>query len=97
LSQWLSAGFDEDSFWRKTPRQIAINFKGRASQLTREHNERAWFAHTIASLERSKRIPALKTLLLDERDRKPQSWQDMKAVAKQWTVVLGGDVRPKES
>lgn len=66
------------------------------SQFTREHNERAWMAHTIAALQRPKKMPPLRKLLVRERNRKPQSWQDMQAIAKQWTMALGGEIKAKD-
>lgn len=69
--------------------------KGRAAQFRREHNDRAWGAWHIAGLQRSKRMPALRKLQI--RDRKPQSWQQMKATAKQLTHMFGGEIKARES
>jgi len=35
----------------------------------------------------------LKKLLIRDRERKPQPWEDMKAIARQWTVLLGGEIK----
>jgi hypothetical protein len=95
LKTWISLGLSEDDFWQKTPRQTAIIIKGKNAQLAREHNARAWHAHTVAALQRTKRMPSLRKLLVRDKDQKPQHWQDMKAIAKQWTVVLGGEIKAK--
>jgi len=58
----------------------------------REHNERAWLAYTIANLQRAKKLPPFKKLLIRERDRPRQSPQQMLEIAKQWAVLLGGKV-----
>lgn len=74
-----------------------LHMKAKASQLAREHNERAWLAYTTAALTRAKRMPPLRDLLVRDGDRKPRSWHDMKSVAMQWTVALGGQIKTKDS
>lgn len=69
--------------------------KGRAAQFRREHNDRAWSAWHMAALHRTKRMPTLRKLQV--RDRRPQSWQHMKSMAKQLTYLFGGEVKSKES
>lgn len=91
----MSLGFDEDDFWRKTPRQIATAFKGKAAQFRREHNERAWMVWHIVAMPRSKRLPPIRKLMVKDRDRRPQSSEQMLSIAKQWTLLLGGEVTGK--
>lgn len=68
--------------------------KGHQRRIIREHNERAWMVHTTEALRRSKKMPALRRLQAREprAQRKRQSWQDMKAVAKLLTQAFGGQV-----
>ncbi|WP_051057052.1 hypothetical protein [Bradyrhizobium yuanmingense] len=89
----MACGLDPDAFWSKTPRQVSLIFAGKQAQFTREHNERAWLAYHTAALPRMKKFPKLRTLLA--RDRKPQSPDQMLAIAKQWTLLLGGEVKGK--
>lgn len=88
----MALGLDPDDFWTKTPRYLSMIFEGKSRQLRREHNERAWLAHTIASLPRYKKLPDLKTLLArDTPARKAQSpdqqWAIFAAMAEASKVV----------
>lgn len=68
--------------------------KGHQRRIIREHNERAWMVHTTEALRRSKKMPSLRRLQarLPREQRKRQSWQDMKAVAKLLALAFGGQV-----
>ncbi|WP_441280504.1 hypothetical protein [Tardiphaga sp. 862_B3_N1_1] len=77
----MSLGLSEDEFWRKTPRQTARIFKGKAAQLRREHNERAWLAWHTAVIPRQKKIPELKKLLAPDPKARRQQTPDQ-----QWAV-----------
>lgn len=79
----------------KTPREVSLIFEGKAEQFVREHDERAWLAWHISALPRSKRLPPLKKLLSKRRSKKPQSAEHMLLIAKQWTLLLGGEVTSK--
>lgn len=85
-------------FWRKTPRQIVVVMTGHQRRLIREHNERAWSVWTAEALRRSKKLPPLRRLQAREprSQRKRQSWQDMKAVAKLLTQAFGGQIIAKQ-
>lgn len=67
--------------------------KGAAAEFRRAHNERAWLAWYTAALPRFKKFPALNELQI--RDRTPQSPEQMLATVKQWTLLLGGEVKGK--
>lgn len=56
-------GLDENTFWRKTPRQIVRTLQAKGEQFKREHNERAWLAWHIAALPRAKKFPKLEDLM----------------------------------
>lgn len=70
---------------------MSRQLRGRFSFQLNHHNELAWQAWHIAAWQRSKKMPDLQRVIKRER-RKPQSWHDMQAWAKQWTVALGGKV-----
>jgi hypothetical protein len=68
---------------------------GHRLRLIREHNELAWSVWQAEALRRSKKLPPLSRLqqrVAGARRRQPQSWQQMKAIAKLWTASLGGKV-----
>lgn len=89
----MSFGLDPDAYWTKTPREVVLIFSGKAAQFTREHNERAWLAWYTAALPRFKKFPQLRKLMI--RERNSQSPEQMLAIAKQWTLLLGGEVKGK--
>lgn len=70
---------------------MARQLRGRFAFQLHQHNELAWQAWHIVAWQRSKKMPPLQRVIKRER-RKPQSWQDMRAWAKQWTEQLGGNV-----
>lgn len=63
--------------------------------LEREHNNRAWLAHTAAALQRAKRLPRLESLLAKRRRRKPQTWQEQLATARMITAAYNRHDRQK--
>lgn len=75
-----------------TPRQLRRQFIAANSRRVDAHNERAWLAYHIAGLPRQKKFPPLRRLMMHDRERRPQSQQQMQAVARQWTLLLGGKV-----
>ena len=68
-------------------------FEGKHAQFVREHNDRAWLAWYTAALPRFKKFPKLRSML--SRERRAQSPDEMMAIAKQWTLLLGGEVKGK--
>ncbi|QUS40573.1 hypothetical protein RPMA_18315 [Tardiphaga alba] len=93
----MSFGFDPDGFWNKTPRVIALICAGKQALFTREYNERALMAWQIAYFPRSKRPVPLRQMMARDRERKPQSPEQMLAIAKQWTQLMGGAIKSKET
>jgi hypothetical protein len=71
-----------------------VIFAGKQAQLNREHNERAWLAWYTAAMPRFKTFPKLRALQVRSR-KAAQSPDEMLAIAKQWTVLLGGEVKGK--
>ncbi|MFC5390015.1 hypothetical protein U0030_15960 [Brevundimonas bullata] len=81
-----------DDFFATTPRLYALVAEGRARAEQRRFRLTGWHAHTAASLERAKKIPAL-TKLIDGGDitraatikRTPD---EMLSIARRWSVAL---------
>lgn len=69
-----------------TPREIALWIDGAGQRLRREHNARAWAAHTTAALTRAKKMPKLDTLLAKEpkKAKRRQTWQEQAAIMERW-------------
>lgn len=84
----------EERFWRVTPRQYLRQMKGRASELRRAHNDRAWLAWHAAALPRMKKFPELKKLVIRD-PAAAQTAEQMMAIAKQWALALGGTISGK--
>ena len=55
----------------------------------------AW--HTVA-LDRQKRLPPFKKLLVgpERKEKKPQTWQEQAAIARQLNAAFGGRVTQRE-
>lgn len=49
----------------------------------------------IVAMPRSKRIPHIRKLMIKDRERRPQSPDQMLSIAKQWTLLLGGEITGK--
>jgi predicted alpha-1,6-mannanase (GH76 family) len=84
-------GYDHDAFWDQTPRTLSLTFEAYNNQLKDEHNERAWLAWHIAALQRSKKFPHLRSLLVKESETQP-SWQQQLEGLKQWVQATGGKI-----
>lgn len=68
--------------------------EGQACRLRREQNANAWLAWHIEALARAKKLPKLKTLLSGERTQsRPQTWQEMKAIAMMWKSAISRGAR----
>lgn len=52
-----------------------------------EHNARAWLAWHMAALQRSKKMPPLKTMMWREKKRR-QTWQEQLHIAQLWQAAL---------
>lgn len=83
-------------FWASTPRQTQRLYQAFERRQRREHNDRAWLAHTTAALHRSegKRFPPLSRLQLRDaaRRRTVDDPDDMLALVKMMNAALGGNV-----
>lgn len=65
--------------------------------MVRERNLLAWHAWHVVALPRSKKLPPLRKLLTKEPRKKQdqQTPEQMKEIAKLWTIALGGKVKTK--
>lgn len=88
-----------DGFFATTPRLLVALAEGRARAEKRRFSLVAWLAHTSASLERAKRIPALSKLIggadvvRGNTVRRPVS--DLLSLVRRWQAALprGDDAR----
>lgn len=58
----------------------------------REDDSRAWLAWHIAALSRAQKLPKLEAMLTQREKTKPQDWKQQRAIARMWTIALGGKV-----
>ena len=63
-----------------------------ARQIT-EHNNRAWLAHTIAALQRQKRLQRLQSLMMKRRERKHQTVDEQRFMLRAIASTFGGRKR----
>lgn len=62
-----------------------------------EQKARAWLAWHIVALDRTKRLPPLKSLVGPAKpERKAQTWQEQAAIARQLNAAFGGRVITQE-
>ena len=88
MSQWVSLGFDLESFWDQTARTIQIAYEGAIERRRLEHNDRAWLAWHVAAMSRGKRLPALRTLMQKRRPTVEETTAGLAA----WVLRHGGQV-----
>lgn len=87
-------GYDHNSFWDQTPRTLSLTFSANEDRRIREHNERAWSAWHIAALQRTKKMPALRSLYAKPR----MLTVDEKTNAlKNWAIATGGKIVYKKA
>ena len=62
-------------------------------RLDYEQRARAWHAWHVVALDRTKRLPPLKSLLGPAKpERKAQTWQEQARIARQLNAAFGGSV-----
>jgi hypothetical protein len=97
----MEIGYTEDEFWRKTPRQVFRVFEAEAVRVNQKYNERMHLAWHTAALMRyppDKELPALKSLLAEDKpkpDGKSFDWRAHKAAMKRFIAAQPG--RKKEA
>ena len=85
----MEAGQSADTLAQTTPRQFNAVVKGYSERLRNEHDGRAWLAWHVAAFERSKRLPALKSVL-SAKKLKRQSSTQIKGALDAWVTATGG-------
>jgi len=67
-------------------------------RLEYEQRARAWLAWHVVALDRTKRLPPLKSLLGPAKpERKAQTWQEQARIARQLNAAFGGRVIRQEA
>jgi hypothetical protein len=61
-------------------------------RLENQHNEYVWLAWNTAALSRSreKRLPSMSSLMIKQRGRRTQSWEEQMRICEQIAVIHGG-------
>ncbi len=79
-------------FFSTTPRLIGLVVEGRARAREHQFKLTAWLAHTVATLERAKKITPLDKLIggRDVKPRRsgPKTSDELLSLARRWTVAI---------
>ncbi len=93
-------GGEPTGFFATTPRLVGLVVEGRARARQHDFRLAAWLAHTVASLDRAKRIPRLEKLIggedLKPRANVPQPADRLLSTVRRWDVAIAlrsGDAR----
>jgi hypothetical protein len=65
-----------------TLREYALVARGRQRMLVDQHNDRAWLALQLVALQRQKRLPKLKTLLMPYTARRHQTRDEQRRMVR---------------
>jgi hypothetical protein len=84
--EYASYGFDPETFWDITPRELKLLSEATARRFEREHNARAWLAWHIAALQRMKKLPDLKRMTMKNTSRPRQTWRQQLAIMTEWAA-----------
>ena len=89
----MELGLDPELFWRTTPRMLAAITTAAQRRREAEHNELVWLAFNAAAFQRAKRLrhEDMRRLLI-RHDRKPQTPEQMRDIARMITLAYGGKV-----
>lgn len=91
----MELGLDESRFLDQTPRTFVVILEAAQRRREHAHNELVWLAFNGAAFQRAKRLTHadMTRLLIRRRDkRRPQTWQDMREIARMITLANGGKV-----
>ena len=88
-------GHDHESFWDQTPRTLLLTFEAHNDSYIKEHNEWAWIAWHIASMQRAKKIPPLSKLQI-RKTMVPKTMEEQIEGLKNWVIASGGTVIYKQ-
>jgi hypothetical protein len=82
----VSHGFDPDSFWDITTREANLRIEAVAKRWEREHNGRVWLAWHTAALQRTKRLPDIRKMFLNNTSKTRQTWRQQLAIVSEWAT-----------
>lgn len=88
-------GFDPESFWDQTIRTVCAALHGKHRAAIRDQNARAWMVWHIAALQRAKKLPKLKTMMVKEKPR-VQSWQEQQMIMQSWATAHNARLKERE-
>jgi hypothetical protein len=57
----------------------------------------AWHIAALHRTPSRKKLPSLRSLMIRERAKAPQSSQQQLAIAKQWVTMMGGTIKSKKA
>ena len=84
--EFTSYGFNPESFWDITPKELRLLTEATARRLEREHNSQAWHTWHLAALQRQKRLPDLKKLLSGRTYQFRQNWKQQLEIMSKWAA-----------
>lgn len=97
---WCEMGGEPIGFFATTPRLIGMVVEGRARARQHDFKLTAWLAHTIESLQRAKRIPALSKMIgggdVTRRNASTGSAEDLLSTVRRWNVAIAA-ARPSDA
>lgn len=88
---------EPNGFFSTTPRLLGLVLEGRTRARRHDFKMKAWLAHTVASLERSAKIPALDKIIggkdITSRRSRPATAGELLSCVRRWHGALpsGGD------
>lgn len=90
---------EPNGFFSTTPRLIGLVLEGRTRARRHAFKMTAWLAHTVASLERAKNIPALDKIIggrdLAPRRTRPASADELLSCVRRWHGALPANGAPR--
>lgn len=75
-----------------TPFELNIVITARADRLKQEQEDRIVAAYLSAYWQRVRKLPSLKSILEENKPKKPQTAQDMLEEIKRLNAAMGGTV-----
>lgn len=57
-----------------------------AKRFERDHNARVWLAWHIAALQRAKKMPDIKKMLMSNTSKPRQSWREQMVIMSEWAA-----------
>ncbi len=67
-----------------------------AKRFEREHNARAWLAWHIAAMQRMKKLPNFKNLMLKNTSKPRQTWRQQLVIMSDWAAKHNARIAMQE-